>query len=98
MLGTGCGRDLFHRAGILYAGPEDSSIMRGVSESADAHGLHVMPVDPADLAVQFGIGLKNFDRDIFTRQGQGQRKPNRPGAGDQDRQRRILIHIHTQLL
>ena len=39
------GEALFVRSGLLYAGPEDGAIIRGVQESAEQHGLQVQQLD-----------------------------------------------------
>lgn len=52
-LGTMHGAELLHRTGLLYLGPEDSSVLASVEEAAGIHGLPLEAYDAPACRARF---------------------------------------------
>ena len=47
------GRKLYHRTGLLLAGPPQGEVILGVKKTARTHGLDIEEIDPADFGARF---------------------------------------------
>jgi len=52
-LEAAAGRKLFHRSGLLLAGPRDGAVVSGVRRAAAAHALDIQAIAPKDWRTRF---------------------------------------------